>query len=197
MKALALLLVWAAAAAAQEPPRFSAASALPSVTQQIVAYSWTQKLTVSGGPGGPRDYVGLHRIGDDGTIGPRLAWKYLDDTRDFAKHSAMNSGPTEGQVTFAGLAAGRYEARFFRDASSREEDLLVRMPFQVGPLELELLHRDPVDVASVVRLPAGGFDELVVRHADGRQTTVRLDKNIVLQVRRANLAPAAVEAKEP
>jgi hypothetical protein len=56
--------------------------------------------------GNGHDWIAIARVGDPNTT--YLAWKYTNNTQ-----SAPPTGPVSGQVTFAALPAGNYEARLF------------------------------------------------------------------------------------
>jgi hypothetical protein len=63
-------------------------------------------LTVNwtGATAGPTDWVGVYRVGDRPGIELSTNWFYLNGTK------TAGAGPTDGSVTFTGLAAGEYFA---------------------------------------------------------------------------------------
>ena len=67
----------------------------------------TVAITFSNGEGNPKDWVGIYRPdmtpGDDGS----LKWAYVSGT------GTAGEGITDGTITFEGLSAGSYVARFF------------------------------------------------------------------------------------
>jgi len=77
-------------------------------------------ITVADGPGNPRDYVAMYRVGEaDGSF---LSWRYLNDTQ-----YRPAEGLTVGTVTLdVPTVSGSYEARFMSIDASGVTKRLVR-----------------------------------------------------------------------
>jgi hypothetical protein len=84
------------------------------------AYSLTDtiKVTFSGGPGNPQDWIGVYRLGD--TPGPIASrqWKYV------------TSG--NGVITFQGLPSNTYFVAYF--INNRYTEIATRVTFYVGSI---------------------------------------------------------------
>lgn len=173
-------------------------SPVPRMKQIIAEYSFTLTLTISGAPGGPRDYVGLWRVADN----VRVDWRYLDDTKDVAKHKAMQNGPQAGTVRFSedcsvkpcrGLRPGNYAARLYRDGSTAQADMIGSVLVTVPRASLEMLVRASETRVDVERKLGAARDLITVTHwPDGRQEIIELDKEVTFNVlKAAPIAPAA------
>lgn len=156
-----------------------------TVRQVVTEHTFAIALTVVGAPGGPRDYVGLFRVAD----GVRVDWRYLDDTKDTAKHRAMQTGPTAGTVRFAGLTPGDYAVRLYRNGSAAQVDLLRSELITVPRPSLEMLVRANQGAFEVNRTMGAERDVVSVKHTDGRETFVELDKTTGFNVVRAAPVP--------
>lgn len=155
---------------------------LARVRQVIAEHTFSLALTITNGPGGPRDYVGLFRVAD----GVRVDWKYLDDTKDTAKHKAMTSGQTAGTVRFAGLRPGDYAARFYRNGSAAQADLIGSTLVSVPRETLEMVLRESDTVRTITRQAAGaGRERVHIVHVDGREMIVELNAGASLAVKKA------------
>jgi hypothetical protein len=120
-----------------------------------------EPVTVSfiGGPGNPRDWIGIYR--PDMTPGEQgsLAWKYVSGS------TIAGDGLSDGSVTFANhLPVGSYVARFFRnDGYSQLADAVA---FTVG---------DPPGVVTD-RLHYAPGEAITVRFTNGPGKPVGLDQ---------------------
>lgn len=87
------------------PPAGAAITTLPTTAAPGASLT----VSVSGGPGNARDWVGLYAVGAADTA--FLAWKYLDGSQ-----TPPATGVTQATLTFsAPQAAGSYEFRLFAD----------------------------------------------------------------------------------
>lgn len=176
-----------------------------SVVQRVESVTFRKTIHVSGGPGGPRDYVGLWRVATmkDGSPeelrSTRIGWKYLDDRNDAAaaaERKIATSGPTEGTITFDNLTPGEYQARFYKAASTAPADLLA-VPLQftlVASVEL-LYHGEGVRV-DVNRVPGVLGDVVTVVYSDGRTVKTHLDRDVMFSAVKVG-EPAVSEAAKP
>jgi uncharacterized membrane protein len=146
-----------------------------STTRYVLTTTHPVSVTVSGGPGNPRDFVVVGKAGFvvNEAYFSVTNWKYLNN---LAAYNAPANGLTSGTVTFTVAEPGNYEARFYAlppGGTIATAKLLKNIPFVVDPLtELELLDYSG---ATITRRPDDTLDQITVT-TDGTTAVVTTAK---------------------
>lgn len=105
---------------------------VPQITATPIQAGSSETISISGGPGGTNDWVGLFRAGSASDEEHLLAWGYLN-----GRQNAPSSGLSSATFTFpmpsglSNLNAGLYEFRFFANDDFKAP-LAISQPIKLG-----------------------------------------------------------------
>jgi hypothetical protein len=110
----------------------SGGSGMPKISTTPTQAASSETISVSGGPGGANDWVGLYRVGAPSDNEHLLAWGYLNGTQ-----KTPSTGASSGSFNFvmpsnlSNMSAGLYEFRFYANDDFKEP-LAISQPIKLG-----------------------------------------------------------------
>lgn len=160
----------------------------------LYSNQYTVRISVAGGNGGARNYVGLYA--DNSATAPLLQWKYLDDTKDVTK---TTRNLTAGTVTFTALTLPHYEVRFYnwRPRVPGNADELINRTAIAAPV-YQIERRDlPGENVAVTRVPQGNLDEVRIIVANGNEERILMQRAVIFNNRAVTETPTPAFASQP
>lgn len=163
----------------------------------ITSLTYQPIITVTGGTGGPRDFVGIYASGANDATRIRCGepaldcWQYLDGS----KVVVATRNLTTANLMFKNVPAGSFEARYYQWMPDGKPALILWRGPVVTPAPT-LDYNNVLD-ATLQRFPVGAQDDVVISRSDGGEDHILVDRGIVIHINKVSVVTAPATETVP